>query len=168
MLVLEIKDPKLSIKVASVQLGLPPNARIIGSGKASNVKPLTITVVVENLDRTKKISIHPWGTAALATLKDEHGNDYRETVPESTAIRSIYPDTPHQELLVFEPPLEAAKTLYLELPATVFGGKGTLRFELPRSMITVAEPQPVEAPKAEPFDPYAPQPLENAEQPRRK
>jgi hypothetical protein len=179
MLVLEVKDPKLTVKVMSAQLGLPANARLVG-GKAPDIKPLTITIQIENLDPTKKISMRPWGAGAVATLKDEHGNDYRETVPAAAAPQSIYPSKPHLEFLVFEPPVEAAKTLILQLPAAVFGGSGNLRFELPRTMITVAETPPAETlPKAAAAeavaapvaqtrreDPDVPPPLENVDLPR--
>ena len=39
------------------------------------------------------------------------------------------------DVLVFERPTDSAKFIHLELPASNFGGSGTIRFEIPEQML---------------------------------
>jgi hypothetical protein len=47
--------------------------------------------------------------------------------------------------LRFEPPVPAAKWLYLELPAANFGGEGVVRFRIDAAKLTTAEKATKEA-----------------------
>ncbi len=75
-------------------------------------------------------------------LEDNFGNHYRQmtfglgsTVDGQAENQSIYPGKAISDVLVFEAPIEKAKYLHLELPATAFGGTGKVRFEIPAEMI---------------------------------
>ena len=48
---------------------------------------------------------------------------------------SVYPGKSIDDLLVFELPVEKAKYLRLELPASAFHGEGKLRIQIPADMI---------------------------------
>ncbi len=78
-----------------------------------------------------------------ATVTDNFGNSYKrlaldagEEIPgQVNKETSIYPDGSVEDLLVFEPPLENAEYLHLQLPAAACGMTGTLYLEIPRKMI---------------------------------
>ena len=77
-----------------------------------------------------------------ASIKDDAGNEYKRcqfgigtrVVGQVHGSESIYPNKTVADLVIFEPPIDACKYLILELPASAFGGEGTLRFNIPRSM----------------------------------
>jgi len=106
--------------------------------------------------------------------EDDFGNTYKRgrfvggAPLGQLTTESIYPNKTIQDLLVFEPPIDTIEYLRLELPASAFGEKGTLRFEIPKEWIGVAaeapdfpgtEPsvEPSVEPPTEPVD--APDPL---------
>ncbi len=78
-----------------------------------------------------------------ASLTDNFGNPYKRLsldpgsqVPgQISSATSIYPGKRLEDLLVFEPPIENLQFLRLELPAAAFGGTGTLRLQIPKTMI---------------------------------
>ena len=102
----------------------------------------SISVSLSNLSNTKKIDYTTWRGAALstgrdyATLTDDNGNVYKRisfglnSINGSPDDASIYPNQAHNDLLVFELPVENRKWLHLELPASNFGGSGMVRFEI--------------------------------------
>ncbi len=55
-------------------------------------------------------------------------------------------------MLVFERPVDAAEYLRLELPASVVGEKGVLRFQIPKKMIGAEPVEPVAAASDKPKD----------------
>jgi len=102
---------------------------------------LRVTVLVYNTDSKRKINFTTW--QGTATLSDEHGNSYKAVEPRSRSPydgqpaenASIYPGSAYGDAVCFEPPVAAAQRLFLELPATNFGGLGYVRFEIPVSRI---------------------------------
>src|SRR5438132_3852782 len=78
-----------------------------------------------------------------ATLTDNFKNPYKRLSPELGAQipgqistpTSVYPGKRVEDLLVFEPPVDKVQFLRLELPATAFGGTGSLRLQIPKEMI---------------------------------
>jgi hypothetical protein len=53
--------------------------------------------------------------------------------------RALRPDAPIRDVLVFERPAKTASRLRLQLPATAIGEEGSLKFEIPISMIAVEQ-----------------------------
>jgi hypothetical protein len=161
-----------------VQLGAVAvrNVRIkdvLGDETVSPTKNLTIQVLLDNTNSTRKIDFLGWSGATVnaigladllggngrnkansteslpgpernaATLTDNFGNPYKRISLEpgaqirgqiSTAT-SVYPRKRIEDLLVFEPPVDKVQYLRLELPATAFGGTGSLRLQIPKGMI---------------------------------
>src|SRR5207248_2470 len=76
-------------------------------------------------------------------LTDDRGQTYRRVsfapgtdLAGSSGDTFLTPGKPIVDLLVFEaPPLEGIQFLRLELPASAFGGAGTLRFQIPKASI---------------------------------
>lgn len=108
-------------------------------------KYLVVAVSVRNNGKTKKLDFEAWGrltpSSAGVTLGDEHGNRYKLIRIQGEQSPSIYPNKEYTDELIFEPPVDTAKTLRLVLPATAFGGRGTVNFEIPRALISL-EPEP--------------------------
>jgi hypothetical protein len=122
---------------------------------------LLITVEVKNLSGTKKVEFPGWAPRGLArgvSLTDNFNNAYqakplgRAPVPGEGPPMSIYPDAVAREVLAFEPPIAKIEFLQLELPATILGGQGVLRFKIPAEKITeeaAAGAKPADAPARE-------------------
>jgi hypothetical protein len=79
------------------------------------------------------------------TLTDEAGRVYRQVpaapeprVPGQARLRPIRVGQAGEDVFVFEPPPAEVKTLHLEIAAAAWGGTGTLKFAIPRSMIRTA------------------------------
>jgi hypothetical protein len=72
------------------------------------------------------------------TLADDLGNTYKpvwfsggQVVGSLPNGQSIYPNTTITDLLVFEPPIDAASKLRLTIPKSAFGVDGEISFEFP-------------------------------------
>lgn len=131
--------------------GLVTGVLFLDNGEGLGVTPLQgnylkISVWISNTDPKMKMDFSTWRDDA--SLSDDCGNVYKRItsgfgqrfymVPEDTT--SIYPGSEFRDMLIFEPPVSAAKKLYLELPASNFGGWGAVRFEIP--MISDQAPSP--------------------------
>jgi hypothetical protein len=104
-----------------------------------------IRVRLHNTHATRKFDYAGWATrwlnlARRATLKDEHGNDYKgvpfieaQVVDQVDRTMSLYPGKWVDDVLVFEPPVERATRLILTLPLENVEGKGELHFHIPRA-----------------------------------
>jgi hypothetical protein len=98
-----------------------------------------IQVTLSNLSPTQKIEFSSWRSQLFksgeATLTDDNGNQYAnyrydlplENQPDDL---TIYPGSWVQDLISFQIPVQNRKWLHLELPASKFGGWGTLRFQI--------------------------------------
>jgi hypothetical protein len=84
------------------------------------------------------------GAAAYAaTLTDENRNVYKRmkldlgsyVVGQVVSEKSIYPKQRVEDLLVFEPPVEKAQFLRLELPAASYHRSGSIRLQIPSDSI---------------------------------
>jgi hypothetical protein len=64
---------------------------------------------------------------------------------------SLYPEEAAEDVLAFEKPARSATRLRLQLPASAFGQRGTLRFEIPISMVATSAEAVVE-PREDPQD----------------
>jgi hypothetical protein len=57
-------------------------------------------------------------------------------IVEPASGTTLPPGKDVTDVLVFEEPADDVQALYLELPADVFGGAGSLRWEIPARMIS--------------------------------
>jgi len=133
------------IQVISASVDLVPLKSSMGDSPInSNEAQLILKVRIENLSTTVKQDYTTWAGADFsverdyASVEDEHGNiykriDFGELNPPvgRNAQDSIYPGKAIEDVLVFEPPVDAAQELHLELPAKNFGGDGMLRILIP-------------------------------------
>lgn len=113
----------------------------------SEEKLLKITVRITNANPNKKVEFEGWGKHDFSfddspSLKDNFKNSYKlinfgigARVDGQVRIESLYPDKPLTDLLVFEAPLGNMEYLVLELPNKNIGGKGSLKFKIPSSML---------------------------------
>lgn len=113
----------------------------------SKEKLLKITVRVTNANPNRKVEFEGWGKHDFSfddspSLKDNFKNSYKlinfglgARVDGQVKIESLYPEKPITDLLVFEAPLGNVEFLILELPNKNIGGKGSLKFKIPSSML---------------------------------
>ena len=106
---------------------------------------LMITVELSNRSATKKLEYDSWSGADVAfrrdyaTIRDNFDNNYKRITfglfshPVGAAGRheSLFPGKSVSDVLVFEPPIDRAAYLNLEMPAKNFGEEGMIRFRLP-------------------------------------
>jgi ribosomal protein S27E len=114
----------------------------------SKDKLLQITVRIENLGDSKKVEYRGWAGhdfdigRSAGNIDDDLGNSYKRIgfgfankVLGQIQSESIYPGKSITDVLVFEEPIQKAKFLKLELPASAFDGTGSLRIKIPMDMI---------------------------------
>ncbi|HUT12317.1 MAG TPA: DUF4339 domain-containing protein [Thermoguttaceae bacterium] len=146
------------VKILSAKVGVPLFIGNSGNpARPKDPKPyLLIQVQLRNTHPNKKLDYTSWSVSRTdLEPEDDFGNTYKPKrfaggapMGQLTA-ESIYPDATIEDLLVFEPPIDKIKYLRLELPAEAFGESGTLRFEIPKPWIGVANEMP-EFPETEP------------------
>jgi hypothetical protein len=124
------------------------------SGGVTEHPALLIEVQVGNPSETRKLEFKRWSktrSGEMPRLTDNYKNLYKLVISagsadlmnllggsgQSNAV-SIMPVKTEPDILTFDPPVEKAKYLRLELPAENFGGRGTLYFQIPTSMIQPA------------------------------
>ena len=132
-------DEEVTVKLQSVSL-----VNLGAYRFPTDKKGLLVAMKVENTSATKKIDLQAWGKVSPSypwiSLTDDLNNKYT-LYRVNGPMPSIYPKQAHVDELFFERPIDSAQALKLVLPASAFGGKGGLNFEIPRAMITV-EAQP--------------------------
>ena len=109
---------------------------------------LVIRLQVVLIGTTRKVDFEGWGnsnfgdTRKKPTLKDNSNHAYSlRTFGAGTKVtghersKGLYPKLYADDELIFETPALNAEYLRLELPATAFGEMGTLRFQIPKSMV---------------------------------
>ena len=166
----------VTVKITGAETGRPT---LVRSGTGQRAWPkgeyLAIKLHLRSTNAAKKLPYTSWSVRAPANatvnLVDNVGTPYLiKSFPGMEAEGqvsggkgSIYPDQPTEDVLIFERPLKTAKFLRLELPAAAFGEKGSLRFEIPLSMV-VAMAEPGEASEA--AEPASGDPAEPGTRPR--
>jgi hypothetical protein len=131
------------LRVASIAL-----QDMFGKQVESKNELLAITVAVTSFSAGKKLDYRTWRGArfgledSVSKLTDDNGNDYKRinfssgtTVMGAVETESIYPGEGLTDVIVFEKPVDAAKWLHLALPAENIKNDGTIRFEIPDTMI---------------------------------
>lgn len=128
------------VSIAGVQV----NNVKLGTRRGVEMSPekmLIIAVRVNNLTETRKFEFTGWGNKNPTVPTDNFGNTYRPLMfngaaPYARSVnRAMHPKDGFAEHLVFEIPIDKAEWLNLELAAENFGGKGTIKFKIPRTMI---------------------------------
>ena len=136
----------VQIRITSVQVGKVALRSTFGTPGSSKEEYLAITLELTNRNETKKLEYKTWAGGRLnyvrdlAALRDNFDNTYKRIgftdLPEGrTESSSIYPGKSVTDVLVFEPPLETAEHLDLQLPGKSFGGDGMIRLRIPKGMI---------------------------------
>jgi len=113
---------------------------------------LVIHVEVLLTGTMQTINFEGWSNANFGdsrhkpTLSDTANNTYKIRIfPANTQIadheksKGLYPRLYADEYLIFDLPRANTEALRLELPASAFGGTGTLCFQIPKSMIERAD-----------------------------
>lgn len=123
---------RLSIAAAAIR-DEPPGDR----KDKKREKELSITVKLSHVGVKDAVAFQGWQAAHAPRLTVAgHAIAFKRREGQA-GNRNLVPFQPIQEVLVFEAPPATDDALRLELPAAAFGGTGVVRFELPRSMISV-------------------------------
>jgi hypothetical protein len=116
--------------------------RVTGRRLTSAARALTVTLEVRNHGDTRKVNYRTWHPDVptgpdVAVLRDEFGNVYKgvrggpgvEPLGR-TRTASVYPGQAITDVLVFEPPIDRATRLELELPGENIGVAEAIRIEI--------------------------------------
>jgi hypothetical protein len=153
-----VRQGDVTVRIKSVVIGkVPLKDQIRGSRSASADPLLAIEVEIANVGLNKKVQYQTFMGRGFSlgldytTLRDNFDNIYKRidfgfsSKPTgATESESIYPGKSITDVLIFEPPIETAQYLNLELPAQNFGGTGMLRIRIPMSMVGGKEPDAAE------------------------
>ena len=143
-----VQQGEIRVRVESARVDFVALEGFGRSAGQSQDKLLQITVRIENLGDSKKVEYRGWAGrdfdigGSAATIHDDLSNSYKRIgfgfankVVGQTQSESIYPGKSITDVLVFEVPIQKAKFLKLELPASAFEGTGSLRIKIPMDMI---------------------------------
>jgi hypothetical protein len=130
--------------VAIEQLELHPDSKSTSSANGHLVIHLQVVLI----GTTRKVDFESWGNSNFGdarnepSLTDNSNHAYRlRTFDAGTQVaghersKGLYPKLYADDELIFETPNPSVEYLRLELPASAFGEMGTLRFQIPKSMI---------------------------------
>lgn len=134
--------PDITVEVTRVAIG-PVRFSRLGEEETSPDACLQIQLTVSNHSAERKIDFHGWSSLFSPRLSDDVKNPYKvikfgsdSKIDQQESSVSVYPKKQVTDLLLFEPPVEGAKELTLELPGMNFGATGLLEFRIPRAMWT--------------------------------
>ncbi len=140
-----IKRGDVSVKVVSARVGRPRMVKSTGRGARPKSAALVVKLELQNTNDTKKLEHKSWGDRNVGvSLTDNFDNKYAQKTKKSYGgalvdgqddSGSIYPGKSVVDAVIFEPPIDKAQFLRLELPAVSFGASGRLSFKIPVSMI---------------------------------
>ena len=137
----------VQVRVTSVTVGPVDLDMENGDVGKSTTDNLIVRLVIKNTSVDgKEIDYQGWRTKAkldrdAATLRDNGVFTYPPAIlnrPVKGQVRntqSIKPGESLEDVLVYHAPRDNPNDLRLELPATAFGGIGTIKFRIPSSMI---------------------------------
>ena len=142
-----VQQGDVRVKVTSVKVDFAEVESFRDASKSED-KLLLIGLHVDNLSDAKKLNFRGFAGSQFdfsgdsrPMLEDNLGNVYKrinfgvDRIIGQVQSESVYPGKSVDDLLVFEVPVDKAKSLRLELPASAFGGEGKLRIEIPAEMI---------------------------------
>ncbi len=146
-----VKQDGVQIQVVTAEVGyvsVNDPTSMSDEPSQSNNPQLVITIKLTNLSVTKKLDYRTWAGGRMSfdrdfgTLQDNFGNSYKRvnfgimsTPVGRTQSSSIFPKKTITDVLIFEPPIDAAEHLNLELPAKNFGGTGMIRIRIAITMV---------------------------------
>ncbi len=140
-----IKRGDVRVKVVSAQIGRPRMLKSTGRGARPKTEALVVKLELQNTNATKKLEYKSWGDRNVGvSLTDNFDNKYTQKTKKTYGgalvegqddSGSIYPGKSLVDAVIFEPPIDKAEFLRLELPAISFGASGRLNFQIPVSMI---------------------------------
>ncbi len=133
----------VTVKVLKAEIG---RAKLIdGANRVSDSQDnyLLLTIEVANLSATRKIQYKSWSLRDnQVRLTDDLKNPYTlQAAPGGASFegqqrtKSLYPEKAVEDILVFERPVERARTLRLQLPAGAFEESGVGYLEISMSMV---------------------------------
>jgi hypothetical protein len=138
----------IQVEIKELKIGPVDTKDMFGESGVSKDSLLAITIAVTNLSTGKKLDFKTWRGAqfdfggSAAKLTDDNENAYRRISFGSTTKvvggvenESIYPAQGLTDMLIFEKPVDTVKWLRLALPAENIKREGTIRFEIPETMI---------------------------------
>jgi hypothetical protein len=146
-------DGSVRVTVRHAWVGIPSYADILGQPSGGREQALNVLLDIANYTEARKIDYDGWAFRSRnVSLADDVGNAYSMVhfgggtfalwIPApgqgfSRQIDSsaIHPGTTLTDILVFERPIKAAKTLTLTLPRANFGGRGTIRLKIETSSL---------------------------------
>lgn len=106
--------------------------------RASKQRFLWVMLAVANTSDTRKIDYTSWQDSLRTAAKDDLGNRYKRMsfgalveIAMSAEDQSVYPGKNLVVVLVFEPPVDGAKTITVTLPGENVGSKGMFTVDLP-------------------------------------
>lgn len=150
----EWADASNTLKQGDIQLRVKKTlidyVEINSFGKSkSATKLFIISLEITNLSDKKIMDYKGLATKIytslsedVASLKDDNDNNYKRVhfglgsriEGQVHGGESIYPQKTLSDVIIFEPPVDVAKFVLLEIPASVFGGKGVFRIKISRNM----------------------------------
>ena len=146
----------VTVKIVSAQIGRPRLIRR-STGRAARPRTDYLRLNLELSNTTEERPYLSWNVENTGVrLVDDHENAYsvKSFAHQGMEIDgqveggtgSLRREKGTEDVLLFEKPAESATFLRLELPAAAFRQKGSLKFEIPVSMIA-AETQAEEEPE---------------------
>jgi hypothetical protein len=112
------------------------------SKASADGEKLVLTLRLINVQGADKIDYKGWQAASKLQLEDNQGKIYPQPnfgsggeVVGQVETAALYPGKEIRDVLIFEAPRGRVEYLKLELPAFVFGRKGSLRLKIPGTMI---------------------------------
>ena len=143
-----VKLGDVSIEIKSVTLGNVEVEDFIWKTTSTSKEPyLSFAICITNESQTKKIDFRSWCGHAYdfrdgVKLTDNFGNSYKQIGVAATerpvggdGSDSLYPEKSLQDVVIFEPPVNAVTELRLELPAHNADEEGTFKIRIPITMI---------------------------------
>ena len=124
---------KLEVKLVDPTLAAPPEGSEIDRSEHDTVLVLPVRMVLK-LGVEDAVDYAGWGESELKniSLKDDTKRAYKllDLSVEPKDRKAVERGKPVTARLVFEPPLNKAKYVRLEMPATAIGEQGMLKFQI--------------------------------------
>jgi hypothetical protein len=138
-----LQQGHVRIRVTSVRIRRFPIKDRNGSSRSSP-RTLAVGLRLINANGARTIAYRSWqgSSPESARLEDDRGKTYAtadlktsQEIAGHIDSADLSPGRVVTDVLVFEAPRSGIKFLRLELPASAFGGTGTLRLQIPASMV---------------------------------
>jgi len=141
----------VSVKITSAQIARPRlTSRASGKAARGTEDYLCLKLELRNRSEAREREYRRWSVEdAGVTLVDDRDEPYtiKSFARQGLEIdgqlaggkASLSPGQATEDMLVFERPAKSAAVLRLQLPASAFGEEGSLKFEIPISMIAAAD-----------------------------